>query len=126
MKPTSFPLPTPPDIMENSEIAMLYLLFEFLEVASRTIIAAHPILACQDRPPWIDFAPDDEAAKLLLSNLERLAKSILVYKKSITPLSPLGDGLYSGIPAKPLKNGKRRSLLRQLNLPFSESEAPPF
>ena len=82
MNPNIFPLPTPPDIMENSEIALLYLLFESLEVANRTIIAAHPILASQDQPPWIHLSPGDEAAEQLLSNLNRLSKSILRYRKT--------------------------------------------
>lgn len=84
MKSNIFPLPTPPDIMEHSEIALLYLLFEFLEVANRTIIAAHPILISQDHPQWIKMSPEDEAAEQLLANLNRLSKSILRYKKTIT------------------------------------------
>jgi len=85
MKPTIFSIPTPQDINENPEIALLYLLSEFLAVASRTLIAAHPILLNDDRPPWVNLSPDDEEAKLLLTSLDRLSQSILRYKKTVTP-----------------------------------------
>lgn len=85
MKPTIFSIPTPRNINENPEIALLYLLFESLEVASRTIIAAHPILLNEERPYWVKLTPDDEAARLLLKNLDRLSRSILRYKKTVTP-----------------------------------------
>lgn len=128
MKPISFPLPTPLDIMENSEIATLYLLLEFLEVTGRTIIAAHPTLInYQDPSPWTSFSQEDKAAERLLANLDRLAKSILRYKKTITSLSNSGYGNSSScIPLNPKKKRKRRSSPRQLNLPFLESEIPPF
>jgi hypothetical protein len=126
MKPPSFPLPTPLDIMENSEIATLYLLFEFLEVAGRTIIAAHPNLINQDPSPWAGYSREEQAAERLLANLDRLAKSILRYKKTIAPLS-ISDYYNShGISPNQRKIRKRHSSLRQLNLPFLEPEIPPF
>lgn len=85
MKPTIFTIPTPRDIDEKPEIALLYLLFESLEVASRTLIAAHPILQNDERPYWVKLSPDDEAARLLLKNLDRLSQAILHYKKTVNP-----------------------------------------
>lgn len=128
MNITSFPLPTPLDIMDNSEIATLYLLSEFLEVTGRSIIAAHPIFISQDQSPWDKLSLEDKAARRLLVNLDRLAKSILRYKKTIVPSSGSSSNVYNSndVRQNPRTKRKRNASPRQLNLPFLEPEIPPF
>ena len=123
----SFPLPTPLDIMDNSEIAMLYLLSESLEVSGRSIIAAHPIFISQDLSPCDNLSQEDEAARRLLVNLDRLARSITRYKKAVFPSSALSNVINSDfVRQNPRAMRKRSPSLRQLNLPFWEPEIPPF
>lgn len=92
MKPAAFSMPTPWNISENFEIAPLYLLSNSLELVSRTIIAAHPILLNDELPYWLSLSADELAAKRVLANLERLSKSILRYRKIISsaPSPPQG------------------------------------
>lgn len=83
MKRTTPTMPTPWDIDQNPQLALLYLLGESLEVAGRTMVTAHPELLNEDQPPAEQLPADTRAAKLLLASLDNLALRIRCYKKSI-------------------------------------------
>jgi hypothetical protein len=128
MKPAAFPIPNPWDFNEKNEIGLLYLLFESLEVVSRAIMALHPVVLNDDRPYWLTLSADEKAAKRLLANLQRLSKSILLYRKIASHEKYFSTAPYDGhaiaTPRKAAKPDPPASW-HQLGLPFPDSPPSP-
>ncbi len=87
MKPAPFALPTPRELADHPELAVLFLLAEALDVAARTLLAAHPVLLGDERPYWMRLSADAEAAERLLAALGRLSKGLLRYRAALCTCS---------------------------------------
>ena len=60
--------PTPDELVEAPELAVLALLDANLELALRALVAAHPALGDPDRPPWtLAPSPSGRAAEIFLA-----------------------------------------------------------
>jgi len=101
MKRDTLYIPTPPEIAQHPELAVLFLLAESLHVALRTILAAHPVLLCEERPCWISLSPDEKAAERLLAAIGRLSKSLLRYQSTIPTGSLMCDSSNQSPPEEP-------------------------
>lgn len=114
MKTTTLAMPTPWEIDRNPELVALYLLFESLEVTSRSIIAAHPDLLNAEQLRPESLSRDTKAAMLLLESLDRLAQQILQYKRSVSAPQ-------KSKPARTTDTSRKQKQhpdLQQLILPF--------
>jgi len=115
MKTATLAMPTPWDIDKNPELAALYLLFESLEVTSRSIIAVHPDLLNAEQLRAESLPPDTKAAMMLLESLDHLAQRILRYKRSVSTTQ-------KAKPARIMDTSRKQKHhpdLKQLILPFA-------
>jgi hypothetical protein len=78
--------PTPDELVEAPELAILTLLDTNLELALRALVAAHPALADPDRPPWtLEPSPSGRAAEILLASAKRLHQALETYRDAVAP-----------------------------------------
>lgn len=82
---TSRSRPTPEQIAHTPELAILCALDELLDLASRTLIAAHPVLGDTDAPSWArDREPLGKAARVLIMRAATLHRAIRTYAVTAT------------------------------------------
>jgi len=78
--------PTPDELVEAPELAVLALLDTNLELALRALVAAHPALADLDPPPWtLEPSPSGRAAEILLASTKRLHQALETYRDAVAP-----------------------------------------
>jgi hypothetical protein len=76
--------PTPDEIDEAPELALLALLDTHLELLLRALVAAHPALIDRNRPSWRrDTSPAYRAAETLAARSARLLRAVAVYRRAI-------------------------------------------
>jgi hypothetical protein len=85
-------LPTPDQIAEVPELAILAALEDTLDLALRALVAAHPQLANPETPFWArDASPARGAADRILAAALRLARALRRYRRAVTPSRRPGD-----------------------------------
>jgi hypothetical protein len=76
--------PTPEELGDAPELAVLALLDANLEIALRALVAAHPALGDPDRPPWtLSPSPSSRAAEILLASAKRLHRALETYRDAV-------------------------------------------
>ena len=82
----SDPWPTPPDLAESPELAVLALLDAALELAVSALLALYPEIADPERPYWIDApsAARDRAATIT-SRAYSLRDALARYRQILPP-----------------------------------------
>jgi hypothetical protein len=82
----SAPWPTPPDLAENPELAVLALLDAALDLTVSALLALYPELADPERPYWIDApsAARDRAATIA-SRAHSLREALARYRRILPP-----------------------------------------
>jgi len=79
----SLPLPTPPELAQSPQLAILALLEFALELAIHALIAQHPQLCDHERPYWIaqiPSTPSSVMAEAILSTADSLKQSVDDYR----------------------------------------------
>jgi hypothetical protein len=61
------------------ELGSLYLLQQAIEISTRALIAAHPVLASDERPHWVEKSAAAEAAERLIFQFGGIAKAAEEY-----------------------------------------------
>jgi hypothetical protein len=93
---TSEPLPTPPELDQAPELALISVLEITLEMTVRALVAAHPQLCDHDRPYWIPQTPSSTIAETIVSKVDSLKQSLHHYRHHINmemnPCTPEGEG----------------------------------
>ena len=86
--------PTPEPIAHTPELAILGALDELLDLARRTLLAAHPGLGDTDVPYWAgDRDALSEAARGLIARSATLQRAIRTYEAAAKELrAPSDDG----------------------------------
>jgi hypothetical protein len=80
-------LPTPYDLAERPELAIITVLELTLEMTVRSLFAEHPDLCDQEKPYWIPTTPATRAAESIVYAIESLCKKLARYR-SLLPLDP--------------------------------------
>ena len=76
--------PTPEELGEAPELAVLALLDANLEIALRALASAHPALADPDRPAWtLDHSPSARAAENFLARAKGLYRALETYRDAV-------------------------------------------
>jgi hypothetical protein len=76
--------PTPEELEEAPELAVLALLDANLEIALRALVSAHPQLADPDRPAWtLDHSPSGRAAENFLARAKGLHRTLETYRDAV-------------------------------------------
>jgi len=84
--PPRFPTPTPIEIADVPELAILAALEDILDLALRALLAAHPQLGDPDCPYWAqDPSPAHAAADRILAAAVPLARALDTYRRAVTP-----------------------------------------
>lgn len=76
-------LPTPPDLATSPELGALYLLQQAIEVSTRVLIAANPVLVSDERPHWVEKSAAAGAAERLIVQLGGIAKAVEDYTTAV-------------------------------------------
>ena len=77
--------PTPEELGEAPELAVLALLDANLDLALRALVSAHPQLADPDRPAWtLDQSPSGRAAENFLARAKALHRALETYRDAVT------------------------------------------
>jgi hypothetical protein len=85
-------IPTPAQIDEHPEDAVLALLDETLLVAVRALVAAHPSLDDAGRPYWVQPpTPDSRSARQVISRAYELLGALADYRRSREPLDDIDE-----------------------------------
>ncbi len=78
-------IPTPDELADNPEIALLQALDEILDLVPRVLLAALPELADPDAPFWArEASKTTRYANHIVVNAHRLQKHIRAYRRAIT------------------------------------------
>ena len=78
-------LPTPNEIADAPELALLHALDEILDLLPRTLVAAHPELADPEAPFWVREASETaRKANVITATAYRLQQHIRAYRTEIT------------------------------------------
>lgn len=81
---TQHPWPTPEELGEAPELAVLALLDTNLELALRALVAAHPALGDPDRPSWtFEPSPSGRAAEIFLAWAKGLHQALETYRDAV-------------------------------------------
>ena len=81
---TQHPWPTPEELGDAPELAVLALLDANLELALRALVAAHPALGDPDRPAWtLDHSPSGRAAETFLARAKGLHRALETYRDAV-------------------------------------------
>ncbi len=79
------PLPTPDELADAPELALLHALDPILELVSRTLVAAHPELGDPEAPFWVrDASRTTRKADDILATAHRLQRHLRGYRMAIT------------------------------------------
>ena len=73
-------LPTPYDLMPAPQLAIISVLDRTLEMLVRTLLAEHPDLFGHEKPYWIRDDPCCGMAEQVLSNIDKLCRSLEGYR----------------------------------------------
>ena len=77
--------PTPGEIADAPELAILHALAEILDLAPRALVAAHPELADPDAPFWVrEASRTTRKADDILATAHRLQRHIRAYRRAIS------------------------------------------
>ena len=77
--------PTPAEIADAPELAILAALSDTLDLALRALVAAHPQLGDPDCPAWIRQAgPDSVAADVILTAATHLSDALDAYRRVLS------------------------------------------
>lgn len=91
MSPAPARFPTPPEIADVPELAILAALENTLDLAIYALLAAHPQLGDPDCPSWLrDPSPARASADRILAAAAPLARALGAYRRAVTP-SPNDD-----------------------------------
>ncbi len=83
--------PTPAELAEAPELAILAALDDTLELALRALVAAHPQLGDPDCPAWAqDPGAARAAADRILSAARHLTRALQAYRRAV-PLRRAAD-----------------------------------
>ena len=81
----SAPPPTPDEIADAPELALLQALDPILELVPRALVAAHPELADPEAPYWVrEASPTTRKADDILAAAHRLQHHLRAYRLAIT------------------------------------------
>ncbi len=79
------PLPTPGELADAPQLALLHALDEILDLAPRVLVAAHPELADPDAPFWVrDASRTTRKACDIVAAAYRLRRLIRAYRRAIS------------------------------------------
>jgi hypothetical protein len=77
-------LPTPDDLVDAPELAILAALDRTLDLAVRALVCEHPELADPERPYWLPHAsPLTTAAQTLVDQTHDLKQALIAYREAI-------------------------------------------
>jgi len=86
MSPTPDPFPTPPEIADVPELAILSALEHTLDLARYALLAAHPQLGDSECPDRLrDRSPARAAADRFLAAAAPLRRALDAYRRAVTP-----------------------------------------
>ena len=78
-------LPTPGELVDDPEIALLHALDAILDLVPRVLVAAHPELADPDAPFWVrEASTTTRHAHHIVAAAHRLQQHIRAYRAAIT------------------------------------------
>ncbi len=78
-------LPTPDELADAPELAILAALDDILELALRVLVSVHPQLGDDECPAWIRCgSPASEAADRILDAARPLADALEAYRSVVT------------------------------------------
>ena len=78
-------IPTPYELADHPELALLHALDEIMDLVPRVLVAAHPELADPDAPFWVREASEPARhAGHVLADVHRLQLHIRSYRDAIT------------------------------------------
>ncbi len=79
------PLPTPGEIADAPELALLHALDEILDLAPRVLVAAHPELADPEAPFWVrEASRTTRKGNDIVATAHRLQRRIRAYRRAIS------------------------------------------
>jgi hypothetical protein len=77
-------IPTPDDLVDAPELAILAALELMLDLAVRALVCEHPELADPERPYWLPQAsPLDNAAHTVVGSAADLKQALITYREAI-------------------------------------------
>jgi hypothetical protein len=77
-------LPTPDELADAPELAIVTALDHLLELALRALVSVHPQLGDAECPFWARHAePDSEAAERILAAARPLAAALQAYQQAV-------------------------------------------
>ncbi len=80
-------IPTPHELADNPELALLHALDDILDLVPRALVATHPGLADPDVPFWVREASEPtRLANPIVMGTHRLQQHIRAYRDAITRL----------------------------------------
>ena len=78
-------IPTPSELEDAPELALLHALREILDLVPRTLVAAHPELGDPDAPFWVrEASRATRKANDLVATAHRLQQHLRAYRAAIT------------------------------------------
>ena len=78
-------IPTPDELADNPELALLHALDAILDLVPRALVATHPELADPDAPFWVREASEPAClANPIVMDAHRLQQHIRAYRTAIT------------------------------------------
>ena len=78
-------VPTPDEIADAPELALLHALDQILDLVPRVLAAAHPELADPEAPLWLREAPrTTPKANHIVATAHRLQQHLRAYRRAIT------------------------------------------
>jgi len=82
--PKTDPIPTPDDLVDAPELAILAALDRTLDLVVRALVCAHPELVDPERPYWLRRAsPSAAAAETLVDQTADLKQALIAYREAI-------------------------------------------
>lgn len=76
--------PTPEDLADAPELAILAALDQTLDLVVRTLVCAHPELADPDRPYWLrQTSPTATAAETLVHQTADMKHALIAYQEAV-------------------------------------------
>lgn len=97
-------LPTPPQLEQAPELAVLVALDSTLEVAACAVQVVHPEIDDDPECPYWAAPPDRLAAENLLVLIDRLRTALARYREALPeapPAEPIPDNPYDDDPSAP-------------------------
>jgi hypothetical protein len=83
--PNALHLPTPDELVDAPELAILHALDQILNLAPRVLVTAHPQLADPDAPFWvIEASKPSRTAAAIVADAHRLQRFIRAYRTAVS------------------------------------------